>query len=263
MKSIYILLLTITVALGCSTPQVALTDNLWTNKEAYKVKGRQGILIKQKLSFGQYATNTVSRSFTKGNSSFTGIGSGSFTNSTYRNIIGVEYTNKKQTIRFSLKDDQQNNSDVYCVSKFNARDLQIGGRPNSILNIAEDLLGITSQSNSFFYVQVHVDSSRGPWQLILNNQAAQAKAKQYKGIFALDKDTYYTLKPITKLATKKGNQSILAGSVGFEIFNTKDEPVAAVSLMDNGMVFMNSTSAKEKFLLANLIAALLLQQEIE
>jgi hypothetical protein len=245
----------------CTTPKIAVSETGWNNKQEFKVKGRQGILIKQKLSFGNYATNTVKRSWTKGNSSRTGIGT--MVNDAYHNIISVEYINKKQTIRFSLTDDKQQQSDVYCATKFAGRDLQIGKRPNSIINIAEDILGVTSQSTSFFYVQIYTDDKAGPWQLLLDNQAAQARAKTYQGVLALDKDNYYTIKPVYKMATKKGNQPILGGSIGFEIFNTAQQPVAAVSLIDNGMVFLNSTSDKERFLLANLCAAILLQQEID
>lgn len=244
----------------CTTPKMAVSETGWENKQTFKVKGRQGILIKQKLSFGSYATNTVKRSWTKGNSSRTGIGT--VVNAAYQNIISVEYINKKQTIRFSLTDDKQQQSDVYCASKFAARDLQIGNRPNSIINIAEDLLGVTSQSTSFYYAQIYTDDKAGPWQLLLDNQAAQARAKSYQGVLALDKENYYTIKPVYKMETKKGNQPILGGSIGFEIFNPQQQPVAAVSLIDNGMVFMNSNSDKERFLLANLCAAILLQQEI-
>ena len=43
----------------------------------------------------------------------------------------------------------------------------------------------------------------------------------------------------------------------------KGVTVAAVSLVDNGMVFIGHTDAAERFLLANACAALLLQEAID
>jgi hypothetical protein len=59
---------------------------------------------------------------------------------------------------------------------------------------------------------------------------------------------------------KSGN--ILAGSVGFELFDPQGRSVAAVSLVDKGMVFLGKGNATERFLLANACAALLLQEQI-
>jgi exoribonuclease II len=39
--------------------------------------------------------------------------------------------------------------------------------------------------------------------------------------------------------------------------------VAAVSLIDKGMIYLAKTSVEERFLLANACAALLLQEQIE
>jgi hypothetical protein len=51
-------------------------------------------------------------------------------------------------------------------------------------------------------------------------------------------------------------------SVGMEIRNKAGIALAAVSLLDNGKVYISSTEAKERFLLANACAAILLHQSL-
>jgi hypothetical protein len=70
--------------------------------------------------------------------------------------------------------------------------------------------------------------------------------------------------PVTKIERKNGKiVNTIAGAPGFEFRNAKGVAVAAVSLVDNGMVFMGKLEAAERFLLANACAALLLQEAID
>ena len=50
---------------SCSTAKMAVDNSQWNNTQELSVKGRQGLLIKQKLSFGEYKTISVKRSWTK------------------------------------------------------------------------------------------------------------------------------------------------------------------------------------------------------
>jgi hypothetical protein len=262
MKRISCTLLLITCLIGCTPFKIAVSDELKSDHDEYTVQGRQGILIKEKLSFGEYNTTKVKRSWTKGSSFRNGIGWGGTAQYEWVNIISTEYINRRQTVNFSMSDGA-NSSEVFCVSRFNSKDLQIGRRETSILNIGMDIAGIGDRSSSLYYVQVFINNDEDPWQLVLDNQAAQAKSKSYIGILAKSKKEYYTLIPITKLEKNGKTGSILGGSVGFEFQNEQGTAIAAVSLIDKGMVFLSRTSKEERFLLANTCAALLLQQNIE
>ncbi len=250
------------LAASCSTPKLAVHEDLKPAYDEYAVKGRQGILIKQKMSFGEFATSTVKRSWTKGGESRNGLGYYDAQRQ-WINLISETYINRHQTIRFEMTQGSLQ-SQVYCVSRFNARDLEIGNNPNSILNIGMDLLGAGGDSKSLFYVQLF--SSAGdsrPWELVLDNQAAQAKPNEYKGYLAKSKSEYYTLVPTSKMDINGKVGNTLLGAVGFEFRNMAGKTVAAVSLMDRGMIYLAKTSAEERFLLANACAALLLQEQIE
>ena len=246
---------------ACTPLQMSVSNELRT-ADTYPVKGRQGLLIKQKLSFGEYATSTVKRSWTRGSSSRSGISAYSIDRQQWINLIGTEYIDKKQTFRFTMQDGARQ-SEVYAASRFEAEDLHIGNNENSIVNIALDLMGRGGASESLFYLQVFTDSADRPWQLLLDNDRAQAAPKKYKGVFAQSPAAYYTLLPVTRMEHGGKSGNILGGSIGYEIYNSKGTAVAAVSLVDNGTVYLGKTTGEERFLMANLCAALLLQQQID
>ncbi|HEX8561643.1 MAG TPA: hypothetical protein VF676_01570 [Flavobacterium sp.] len=262
MKAIFCSVVFAVMVWGCTPfqPALSLTDR--SKVEEYPVKGRQGLLINQKLSFAGYETSKVKRSWTKGGNSRIPVSGGLAVDILYPDLISMGYSNRNQSFHFKMNDATGNASDVYAASEFESEDLQLGSNPNSLGNILEDVFGKNDYAENLFYVQIFVNNQPQPWQLALDNQAAQRDATEYTGIFALDKDHYYTLRPITKIAGKNGPADMPFGSVGFEVLNPQGEFVAAVSLMDNGMVYFDAKYPKERFLLANLCAALLLQQDV-
>jgi len=259
MKRILFTVIVTAIFSSCSTPKIAVDQN---TSEEMPVSGRQGFLFKQKLLFGEFATTSVKRSWTKGSSYRTGISSGNPTDANYENIISMEYEKKKQTLNFELADGKNNNSEVRCVTKFSSDELIIGNNPNSLLNIGIDILRGINSSNTF-YAQIFINEQAKPWQLLLDNELMQAKPSSYTGLVALDKETYYTLVPVNKLLNKKGEaKKTLFGSVGLALKDRQNRTVATVSLLNKGTVYLNSNDLAERFLAANICAALLLQEQI-
>jgi len=261
MKAVYAIILASLLMVSCGTPRLVVSEELQSNSDEYVVKGKNGTRIKQRLSFGDFSTAAIKRSWTKGNYGRSGIGYGTAQHE-WVNIISTEYINKKQTIRFSLTHDGSI-SDVYCVSRFNSRNLVIGKNPNSLLNISTDILGIGSSSTSMYYVQIFTgDPDDRPWELVLDNQLAQSKRKSYIGYLGRSREEYYSIVPMSRIEINGKSGNALAGAPGFEFRNSRGEAVAAVSLMEKGMIFLAKTSKEERFLLANACAALLLQDVI-
>ena len=248
MKSIIYLTAVMAIVLAsCSTPRMSVSEELRTNNDEYSVKGRNGTRIKQKLSFGEYATTSIKRSWTRGSSARTGIGYGGTAQQAWENIISVEYIRKKQTIRFNLTDGKQF-SEVYCVARFNADNLEIGKNPNSVLNIGMDILGIAGRPESMYYVQVYAsDKDERPWEMIIDNVASQARPKKYIGYIAKSASEYYSIVPVSKMELNGRSGNILAGSIGYEFRDPAGNPVAAVSLIDRGMVFLGKTNSADRF----------------
>jgi hypothetical protein len=119
----------IVVLTGCSSiPMIALSDDEWKPFSELPVKGRSGFFIRQKLSFGEFRTGSVARSWTKGGS---WRAEGSFPND-WLDRIAVEWVSRKQTVRFTLTDDQGRFSQVTALARVQWRDLRLGGSPSSL-----------------------------------------------------------------------------------------------------------------------------------
>ncbi len=263
MRALFFLLCPLFLLTGCQTMEPVLSVSGSNALEEYPVKGRQGFLINQKLQFGDYQTSKVKRSWTRGGNTRIDLPFGTVGDPSYPNLVSMDYVNRNQAYYFQLNDTHGNISDVYGTSSFNSRDLQIGDNPNSVINILEDLFGNTDYAADMFYLQMFINDESRPWQLLLNNHAAALFAEEYQGVFLLDDKTFFTLKPLTSVLGKNGPEEAWSmNALGFEIFNSSNESVGAVSLTDNGKVYLHTKDPKERFILANLSAALLLQQDI-
>jgi len=248
---------------SCSTAKMAVDNSQWNNTQELSVKGRQGLLIKQKLSFGEYKTLSVKRSWTKGSSSFAGWATGRPGYNDYERVIGTEYSQRKQTIRFEMTDDKGNESSVFCLSRSREKDFMIGNNPNSLLNILLDISGKGDMSENTFWTKIFINNQSRSWEMLLDNEASQRNSKSYTGVVAQSHDDYYTIHPVYKIAGKNEKvYTMPVGAVGFELRNKEGKPVAAVSAIDKGAVYLNSTDPGEKFLLSNICAAILLRESI-
>lgn len=258
----YLIIVSISLfVLSCSPAKIAVDDNGWSQKEELAVKGRQGFLIRQKLSFGEFRTGTVSRSWTKGSSWGFGIPLAN----DWVESLNMEFVRRKQTVRFSLTDGRGQESEVTAFAKARWRDLTIGDNPNSLVNIIGDLLQVGDKGSNTYAVRIFPARNAQPWEMVIDNNAAQRHPRKYTGFLIKNRNEYYAVTPVYKLKNKQGEAVALplGGSVGFEFRKPTGEVVAAVSLIDNGVVYFSNLPASEKFLLANAAAALLLQQQLD
>jgi|GEM_PF-524405 len=250
------------VLLSGQSMQLALDASEWNGFSSYPVKGRQGFLIKQKLSFGIYFSPVVDRSWVSGSAMTSGLAIGTPEEPDYTKLFTKEHIRKKQTLFFCLKDSSGLETNVYCASRFKSKDFNIGNNPVSLVNILGDIAGIGDESSDFFYVQIY-SGEKSPWHLMVDNEAAQRSPGTYRARLIKNKETYYTLAPHALVKNKKGKVGKMPfGSAGFQIRNGAGVPVAAVSLIDKGVVYLPNISAEERLLLASVCAALLLREEI-
>jgi hypothetical protein len=228
------------------------SEPLHSTQEELKVKGRQGILIKQKLSFGNYYTTKVKRSAIRRWSSSAGM----------QRCIWAEHAEGKQSIHFELTDGSRS-SNGHCVSNVISDDMLIGHQPEQYPGQVSSIFRISTGDNeNNFSVALYLNGEEQPWELFLSNNEAQYSREHYIGFVDRGKE-YYTITPIWKVEKKNGKVSEMPfGNVGFEIRDAKGEAKAAVSLIDNGRVYMGQLNDDERFLMANVCAALLLQGDI-
>lgn len=242
---------------------LALEGEAWNGVSEYPAKGRNGILINQKLTFGDFTTLMVDRSWTKGSSVTTGLSQGISTDPNYQKLITTDKIKKNQTLYFSLQDSAGLRGSAYCATNVRIKDFNIGNNPNSPINIFSDILGLGDSNSNTFYTLIYDAQATTRWELLLDNEAAQKNPKSYAGYLIRTADDYYVIKPYSKVKSKKGKVGTMPfGSAGFEIRTKDGEPVAAVSLIDNGVVYLKASNPEERMLLATVCTALLLQQQI-
>lgn len=243
---------------------LALEGDEWNSVRALPVKGRTGILIKQKLSFGEYRTGIVDRSWSKGTALTKGVSVGTPTDEFYQKVITTDVVDKNQALFFSLEDEAGNQSRAYCVSRFHSRDFNIGNSPVSALNLLLDIAGKGGESSSVFFVKIYGEDPQDGWELFIDNQQGVQEPDAYTGYLVQNNGEHYTLTPATKVKSRKGKIGRMPfGSAGYEIRRGNGQAVAAVSLIDQGIVYLQDVDAKERILLATACAALLLQEQIE
>lgn len=249
----------------CRPARMGLSEEGWQTREEFKVAGKRGLFTRERMSFGEFYTTAVKRSWVKGANSKFGLGSSNPSGYDYTNIISLEKIRRNQTIRFSLSDANRQESEVYCVSNFRASDWQLGNNPNSIFNIGIDILeAMKNRPESKYYVQLYLKANDRPWELMIDNVESQLHPKDYIGLLSKGSDRYYSIVPVQTMEGKDGKpMKILLGTVGFEFRNAEDKAVAAVFLIDKGVVYFQSVDKEERFLLANACAALLMQEELE
>jgi len=234
--------------------QLALAAPLAQHHEELSVKGRNGILIRQKLSFGKYSTVRVKRGLIRSWEGVSGL----------PGLIWTTEMEGRQSIQFRLT-DSTDTSEVLMVTKISRKDLKIGSDPNSLPNQVFPILTIGNdeyQKNNLS-TAIYLKKDDAPWELYLDNTAAQLNREDYTG-YIYRGDVYYRIVPVWDIIHKGKIRQIPFGAAGFEIQNDKGEALAAVSLMDSkGIVYLGDLPRQERFLLANACAALLLQSNID
>jgi hypothetical protein len=157
---------------------LALEGSEWQGIHAYPVKGKNTFFKKQKLTFGDYNSIEVDRSWTKGTESTSGLTVGVPTDDFYEKIITTDHIHKKQTLYFAMGDDDGHQSKAFCASELDAKDFNIGNSDVSVFNLLLDIAGPGVKSSNIFYTKIFVGPSGEGWELMLDNEAAQAQPKK-------------------------------------------------------------------------------------
>ncbi|RYD58360.1 MAG: hypothetical protein EOP56_05430 [Sphingobacteriales bacterium] len=233
---------------------LATREPLRSQQQELKARGRMGILIKQKLTFGDYRTTMVKRSAIQ---KWAGVNG-------FPGMIWTEHMHGRQSIHFRLTDEKYT-SDVMTVSRVAANDLLLGTARGGQKRLPGSILSLYKQTDIYqnnYSVSIVTKEGDEPWELFLDNNEAQIRRKHPAGYLTRG-DEYYTIEPVWQVQSKNGRIGDMPfGSAGFEIVNKDGDVMAAVSLIDNGRVYLGPGSDEEKFLFANACAALLLQSNV-
>lgn len=233
--------------------RMAPSEPLRANATVYEVRGRQGLLIRQRLHFGPYSKPYVRRSAIQKWMGTTGV----------PGIFAAEHMQGRQSIRFSLTEGSDTVS-AETVTNVKSTDLIIGERRNSLPNVILDVMatGTARQANNFS-AYFHQASSGQEWELFLDNTAAQLLRKEAAGFLRSD-NSYYSIIPVWLVERKGKIASLPFGAIRLELQDASGQTRAAVNLSDGGEVHLDpSLTDSERLLLSSVCAALLLQSVID
>jgi hypothetical protein len=246
------------LAITISTPseargfKLAPGEPLRTNAEIHSAKGRNGFMIRQKLSFGPYYTTEVHRSAIRKWYGYSGA----------PGLFWAEHMTGRQSITFVLTDGVET-THVETVTRVKSTDIMVGDHRNSLPNVILNVLstGTAAQANNLSAILSSGD--RAPvWELFLNNTAAQINRKEPAGYLRTE-STYYTIVPVWTVDRKGKTATLPFGAIGLEFQDEQGKTCAAVSLQDNGEVYLNPLNSTNKQILAAACTALLLQSNID
>ena len=219
----------------------------------YDVSGRQGLLIRQRLQFGPFATPYVKR----------GAITGWTVPSGFMSRVWVQERVARQSIRYTLTDGVDT-AEAIARTGVHRTSLVVGSNPNSLPNVITDVLMTgTEMHQNNLSVALTLPGYAVPWELFLDNNAAQLMRHEPAGYLRGETEVY-TIVPVWRVLRKGKEANLPFGTAGLEFRNSNGDVLAAVNMMNNGAVHLApNLSSSERLLLATACTSLLLQSQID
>jgi hypothetical protein len=230
---------------ACKTMQIDVPNNELVQ---HKVKGSQGIRVNQTVSFADFQTQYVERSWNKSRKRAFGLSNGEET-------VMIGGKKKKNEMTFALTSATSGTSEVFMTNALRSRNIFFNSG-DKVQMEAESYRKKDSLLNNC-YAQIYLDDAEKPWQMQVNNAEVEMYKEGIVGKIMLNADNYYTVKTVIKTKPK----SISKIPVGFQFENKQGEIVGAVSLIDNGTIFLKKSNEKEKLLMSSAALVLLLRDD--
>jgi hypothetical protein len=246
MKKVSLLFLSFIISLSaCTTPQMLLQEPLASAAMPMPVKGRQGWLLNQQLSFGPYQTDQVQRGWTFSY----GV-----------DLFLTELQGAKQKFSFTLQDEKAQRYTVMSAHQLRGLSIPADRFAPQARPAVQELLSFTIQTQDMMAATLYDHQQEQIWHMLMMHPEDFRKNGKYVGLLTNEKDTPIQVVPVRKLS---GQKSWGGDIVGFE-FQQDGKSLAAVELLNQGKVWIDNTLTDDmQSLLAAACATLLLQQEIE
>jgi len=229
----FAILVTTTFFAACSVPQISVHEDLKTDAAVYEVKGRQGWLVNQRLSFGEFQTGKVNRSWTKG----------------YDFPFIVRFTGAKEKLSYSLQDAVGNEAEIFCLGKLREQEL----------TLFHEYFDINIKAKDAFTGSVVIDETLS-YDFYMANLNQNNWFREAKG-WLQGEGISIEIRPIQQLAN--GQRSLDMQVPGFE-FVLQEEVIGAVEVINNGRIWLsNNLNPDQKIVLASVASALLLRSELQ
>ncbi len=269
-RAFYFLLTALVILTSCSTPKLAIPEQFSSVSERMHIKGLNGWMINQKLTFGTYKTSKVKRGW---NTKTTRQDKNSDITSEERimklfNVTNTNTTsNQKQKYQYSIEDGKQV-AEVFCSERMTSEELQVFTNNR--------WLGDFSQTKNYQYsftaAILPMSVKEEPWQLVVYNNYDKKKDTARKwfdlpyveeeGMATNGKDTIQ-IKPlrVKNITSKDGKERQFPVKIlgGYEL-RLDDGVIGVIDSMGHALWIYKELDEPTKLIVASICSALMLRK---
>ena len=257
---------------SCTAVKLSVPEQFSQQATKLPVKGLQGWMINQQLSFGEFQTSKIKRGWDFGNSlQYTKLRISP--EEMLLRVFDIETDKKslsqKNKFQYTIRDGQLE-ADVYATEKFTEKQL--------VYKSNNPYIGTASKTNKYEYaftaaILPVAKENNEPWSLVLINKFDIAQ-NQGIGIFEepyVEEEGYatngherITIRPlrVDKLEQKNGKETkVFGGKIlsGYEL-KWDDGVVAIIDILDNNIWIANNLDAPDKLVISSISSAILLKR---
>jgi hypothetical protein len=262
---------------SCTAAKLSVPESFQKQSTRYSVKGLNGWMINQKLSFGPYQTSSIKRGWDFTSS----VQYTKFRVSPEEAVLKVfdintdkRNLNQRNKFQYTLEEGDQL-AEIYATEKFSEKQL--------VYKSNNPYIGSASKTNRYDYsftaaIVPLTAKEKDPWSLVMINKYDIAKdtARRLFDKPYVEEEGYATngkeniaIRPlrIENVTTKSGKQTkVLGGKLlsGYEL-QWDNGVVAIIDILDNSIWIYNDLDAADKFLLSSIASAIMLKrmQDVE
>lgn len=262
---------------SCTAAKLAIPEAFQKQSTKYAVKGLNGWMINQKLSFGPYQTSSIKRGWDFTSS----VQYTKFRMSPEEALLKVfdvdtdkRNLNQRNKFQYTLEEGNQI-AEIYATEKFSEKQL--------VYKSNNPYIGSASKANKYEYaftaaILPLTGKEKDPWSLVMINKYDIAKdtARRLFDKPYVEEEGYATngkeniaIRPlrIENVTTKSGKQTKVFGGKllsGYEL-QWNGGVVAVIDILDNSIWIYNDLESQDKFLLSSIASAILLKrmQDVE
>lgn len=230
----WVCIVAVLLAGACTTPRMQVDEQLSAEAIVMPVKGRQGWLINQHLSFGPFMSSKVDRGWTK----------------SYDIPFIIHFSGSKEKLSFSLGREGLI-ADIFCLGKLREQDLPLFDR----------LFEVNIKTKDTFTGTVVIDGE-SPYNFFVSNLNRNNNFYDAEG--QIVNESAGVKIQLRSVRTLEGGQSSWAErALGFE-FVRDGKVIGGVETLNQGKIWLhNSLTNHDQLVIASVAAALLLRSDLD
>ncbi|WP_290791166.1 hypothetical protein [Flavihumibacter sp. UBA7668] len=259
----YLILFSWVLLLSCSAAKVAVPGEFEKAATPMKVKGVNGWMINQQLTFGEYQTSSVKRGW-----DFTSVWQASRISFKPEDQILKVFdintdnrnTTEKNKLQFTITNGKEKAA-VFALEKFNERQLVYKNRDPRWGELART----TSLQYAFSAaIMMVADAAPEPWQLVMVHKEGKSTEYEEQG-YLTNGDIQFSIQTlrIGNYTNTKGKEVKVLGGPTFAGYEIRIDGgvVGIVDLLDNQIWILNDLDPAYKMMLAAASSSLLLKRK--